>query len=103
MEPVSEPISPALRKLDCLPEIVVYEHINWQGWNYRTNMNVRNIGTIMNDQVSSFVIVKGTWQFYKDENFLTPMGGPLGPGCYDNVTRYGIENDQITAFKCLEW
>ena len=31
-----------------------------------------------NDKVSSFVIVSGTWQFFKDENFNSPQGNLEG-------------------------
>lgn len=84
-----------------LPEVVVYQDENFGGWSYRTNLDVINIGDAMNDQVTSIIVVSGTWQFYRDENYGVPMGNPLPPGYYANVVNFGIENDAITSFKCI--
>jgi hypothetical protein len=56
-----------------------------------------------NDKVSSFVIVSGRWQFFKDINFgpaPLPAGG-LGPGVYNWVEDEGIDNDSISSLKCI--
>jgi hypothetical protein len=56
-----------------------------------------------NDKVSSFVIVSGTWQFFKDENFQSPQGnlGGLGPGLYPSVTAVGIDNDALSSVRLV--
>ena len=54
-----------------------------------------------NDRVSSFVIVSGTWLFYKDENFRSLQGNVegLGPGLYPSVNAVGIDNDALSSVK----
>ncbi|WP_183580476.1 beta/gamma crystallin-related protein [Mucilaginibacter sp. X5P1] len=84
-----------------IPEVVVYWDVNFGGADFRTNLNVNYIGDAWNDQVSSFIIVSGMWQFYKDANFITPVGGVLGPGYYSWVENYGIPNDCISSYKCV--
>jgi hypothetical protein len=56
-----------------------------------------------NDIVSSFVIVSGTWQFFKNENFDFPQGNPagLGPGHYPSVTAVGIDNDSLSSVRLV--
>ena len=56
-----------------------------------------------NDKVSSFVIVSGTWLFYKDENWRS-LQGPvegLGPGNYASLDPLGIDNDALSSVKLL--
>jgi hypothetical protein len=64
-----------------------------------------------NDKVSSFVIVSGYWQFFKDINFQTQQGkgnnapgkpaGTFGPGEYSWVQDWGIDNDAISSIKLI--
>ncbi|MGZ3821302.1 MAG: beta/gamma crystallin-related protein, partial [Mucilaginibacter sp.] len=54
------------------------------------------------DQVSSFIVVSGKWQFYEDINFGKPTGPVFGPGYYEWVEKYGIRNDSVSSFKCVE-
>lgn len=85
-----------------IPEVVLYWDRNFGGAQFRTNLNISYIGDAWNDQVSSFIIVSGKWQFYRDINFQTPEGAVLGPGYYSWVEDYGIGNDSISSFKCVE-
>ena len=56
-----------------------------------------------NDKVSSFVIVSGTWQLFKDENFNSPQGNleGFGPGHYPSVTAVGIDNDALSSVRLV--
>ena len=56
------------------------------------------------DQVSSFVIVSGVWQFYKDPNFKVQLGNPggLGPGLYRWVEAVGIDNDSLSSIRLVK-
>ena len=64
-----------------------------------------------NDIVSSFVIVSGFWQFFKDEEFHTQQGkgnnapglpaGTFGPGEYSWVVDWGIDNDALSSIKLV--
>jgi len=56
-----------------------------------------------NDIASSFVIVSGRWQFFKDINFQFPQGDPhgLGPGLYGFTEWFGIDNDSISSVRLI--
>ncbi|HEV2300923.1 MAG TPA: beta/gamma crystallin-related protein [Stellaceae bacterium] len=56
------------------------------------------------DRVSSFVIVGGVWQFFKDTNFKIPQGNPggLGPGLYRWVEAVGIDNDSLSSVRLIK-
>ena len=61
------------------------------------------IGGDWNDKTSSFVIVSGVWQFFKDINFspapLPPQG--LGPGLYHFTEVFGIDNDSLSSVRLI--
>jgi hypothetical protein len=62
-----------------------------------------NVVGIWADKASSFVILSGQWQFFKDNNFgpaPLPSHG-LGPGLYRNVEALGIDNDSISSVKVI--
>jgi len=59
------------------------------------------VGGNWNDKVSSFVIVSGRWQFFKDINFHFEQGGTLGPGLYPFVEEFGIDNDSLSSVKLV--
>ena len=62
------------------------------------------VGGDWNDKVSSFVIVSGIWQFFKDENFQpAPLPFPqgLGPGLYPWVEAVGIDNDSLSSVRVI--
>jgi Beta/Gamma crystallin len=62
-----------------------------------------NVGGSWNDIVSSFVIVSGTWQFFKDINFQFQQGTQpsFGPGLYPFVEWFGIDNDAISSVRVV--
>ena len=104
METELRPLAENLGALDAtnhLPEIVVYQHIDYGGWNFRTNLNVTYIGDAINDQISSFIVVSGRWQFYRHRDFVEPVGPVFGPGYYHWVEEVGVPNDQVSSFQCV--
>jgi hypothetical protein len=54
-----------------------------------------------NDIVSSFVIVGGIWQVFRDINFQDPQGGLLGASLYPFVEDLGIDNDSISSVRLI--
>jgi hypothetical protein len=89
-----------------VPEIVVYEHTNFGGASWRTNLNYSYVGDSWNDKVSSIIVVAGTWQFWRHSNFVAGAGDRdwiLGPGYYSWVEAFGIPNDQISSFAVRSW
>jgi hypothetical protein len=88
------------------PEIVLCQDRNFYGQEFRTNFGYSSLGD-WNDRTSSFVIISGVWEFYKDDNF---QGGRLGNGSqqfgigyYAWVEDVGIPNDSISSFKYVSW
>ena len=89
-------------------DIIVFEHANFRGhhrhiFDAEPNLNDGEDSTL-NDAVSSFVILEGTWEFFRHANFNTryaPRGGPLGPGRYPWVGDLDIENDQMSSLRCI--
>ena len=108
-----------------MPEIILYDdwyyggiHIHfWTSVPDFTQVATGVGGSNWNDRVSSFVIVWGYWQFFKDVGFLTPYGfqGPqttlpngapmpnstLGPGLYGFVDNVGIDNHSLSSIQLV--
>jgi hypothetical protein len=83
-----------------LPEVVLYEHVDFGGAEWRTNLSYSYVGSDWNDRVSSIIVVSGTWQFFVDVDF----GGAsvtLGPGYYRFVQDVGLPNDSLSSFKAI--
>ena len=59
------------------------------------------IGGDWNDKTSSFVIVSGEWEFFKDVNFQFQQGGILGPGLYSFTQNFGIDNDALSSVRLV--
>jgi hypothetical protein len=98
-----------------MAEIVLYVDSNFGGLHthlyettpHFTQLALGGVGSGINgnwnDIVSSFVIVSGRWQFFKNENFDFPQGNPagLGPGHYPSVTAVGIDNDALSSVRLV--
>jgi hypothetical protein len=86
-----------------LPEIVVYFDANYGGNEWRTNLNYTNVGSDWNDQISSIIVVSGTWVFYENTNYGGAKSNPLTPGYYSYVenSNVNIANDSISSFQCI--
>jgi len=82
-----------------LPEVVVFQDVNFGGNSWRINLNYSYVGDDWNDTISSIIVISGTW------TFCLNAGPPssdnpnwtLGPGYYSWVEDYGIPNDSISA------
>jgi hypothetical protein len=88
-----------------LPEVVVYWDANYGGAEFRTNLAIYYVGDNWNDQISSVVVVSGTWTFYENANFNQNGGAQVtvGPGYYSFVENGcfggGMQNDSISSFQ----
>jgi hypothetical protein len=106
-------------------QIIIYADRDFGGIHthlFQSNADLRNLGVTgqniiqfssdssdslfvssWNDQVSSFVIISGVWQFFRDVNFATQQGAPggLGPDLYPWVVDYGIDNDSLSSIRLV--
>ena len=83
--------------------IVLFEHRSLHGahkhlFESEANLNASD-DNFFNDRVSSFVILEGRWQFFRDSNFHNPSSNVFGPGVYNWVEDVGIPNDSISSVR----
>lgn len=93
---------PVAGSVSVMPEVVVYEHINFGGADWRTNLGWGYVGDWWNDKISSIIVVSGTWRFYLHANFQGPYWD-LKQGYYNWVENARIPNDVISSFQCISW
>lgn len=102
-----------------IAEVILFADINCSGAHTHVcvntaNLNDQNHGWFLsdfNDTVSSFIIISGKWNFYKDwhwENQMGPGAGTtLGPGVYEwiesNTCLGPGTNDSLSSVKCTAW
>jgi len=86
-----------------MAEIVLFEHANYHGAHKHLFASEANLNAgddnYFNDKISSFVITSGTWQFFRDSNFVGPASNVLGPGNYNWVESVGIPNDSVSSVR----
>lgn len=96
-----------------MPHIILFKDADFFGDHkhiFQGRDNLKTIDGGFNDAVSSFYIVDGYWQFFKDWQWETPFplgqGTPvvLGPGPYWSVTEAlgPGSNDSITGLRPVE-
>ncbi|NHZ35148.1 beta/gamma crystallin-related protein [Massilia rubra] len=88
-----------------MAEIVLFEHANYHGahkhlFTSETNLNAPD-DNFFNDKTSSFVILSGRWQFYRDANFQGPASQVFGPGLYNWTEAVNIPNDSISSVRLV--
>jgi Beta/Gamma crystallin len=84
------------------PEVVVFEHANFQGAEKRTNLNLSYVGDFWNDKISSIIVISGTWRFFQHANYQGAYWD-LGPGYYSWVEAVNIPNDIISSMYVVSW
>lgn len=85
-----------------IPQVQIYEHIDFGGNNEVTSLNWYYVGDWWNDKISSIVIYSGRWRFYLHWHYEGPHWD-LGPGQYRWVEAANIPNDVISSFKFIGW
>ena len=80
--------------------IVLFTDRNFQGGSGTFTTSVPNLVNFnLNDAVSSFKILEGRWEFYRDVDFQNSYGRVLGPGEYAWVEDIGIQNDNMSSLR----
>lgn len=85
-----------------LPEIEIFQHIDFGGFSARTNLNWYFVGDWWNDKISSIVVVSGTWRFYEHWHYEGRYWD-LSEGYYRWVVDAGIPNDIISSFRVIRF
>jgi len=86
------------------PDVILYVHGGIAGNSLKVNASINdglnNLEKFnFNDKVSSFIILKGKWNFYADAGFKGIYNSkPLGPGTYSSLPT-GFSNDQLSSLK----
>ncbi|MBD7911456.1 MULTISPECIES: beta/gamma crystallin-related protein [Clostridium] len=81
---------------------ILFEHDNFKGAHLHVFNGVDSLSQYgFNDIVSSFVVLSGRWQFFRDDQFQFPYEGVFGPGVYSWVENYGIKNDDLSSLRCV--
>jgi Beta/Gamma crystallin len=88
-----------------VPEVVVFQDIAFGGDEWRTNLNYTYVGSSWNDEISSIIVVSGTWQFYSDADYGGSFSRAIGPGYYPFVEDefVNIPNDSISSFQVVSF
>jgi hypothetical protein len=87
-----------------VPHLIVFSEKHLQGRHWHIFTDVPNIGDISftwDDNISSFVVLAGEWQFFRGHNFAEPVGPVCGPGVYPAVQAVGIPNDAISSIRLI--
>lgn len=83
-----------------MASIVLFTDIDFRGRSVTFTTSVANLVNFnLNDTISSFKILDGRWEFYKDVNFQNSYGVVLGPGDYSWVENFGIPNDDMSSLR----
>jgi hypothetical protein len=86
--------------------IIVFQHVNFRGHHRHIFWMENNLNhpedNSLNDQISSFAVISGTWKLYQHSNFIAQLGGKYGPGEYRWVEAVGVKNDQVSSLRCIK-
>ena len=88
-----------------VPHLIVFSEKNLQGRHWHIFGDIPHIGDVSftwDDNISSFVVLAGTWQFYRGRHFNEPVGGPVGPGTYPTVIDVDIPNDAVSSIQMID-
>jgi hypothetical protein len=87
-----------------VPHLIVFSEKNLQGRHWHIFADIPYIGDISftwDDNISSFVILAGQWQFFRGRNFTDQLGQTFGPGAYASPADVGVPTDAISSIKLV--
>lgn len=87
-----------------VPHLIVFSEKDLQGrhWHVFADVpNIREVALTWDDNISSFVVLTGGWQFFRGRDFSDPVGQPFGPGVYGRVTEVGLPDDAISSIRLI--
>jgi hypothetical protein len=81
------------------PDVILYKDAGFNGPSLAVNASIGDglnyVGDNFNDVTSSFVILRGQWELYRDANYGRPEG-IYGPGVYSSLPP-GVVNDDLSS------
>jgi hypothetical protein len=85
---------------------IVFQHRDFRGHHRHIFGQEKNLNhpedRTLNDKISSFVVISGTWKFYRHANFQIAYDKDFGVGEYPWVEAVDVENDQVSSLKCIK-
>jgi hypothetical protein len=87
-----------------VPHLIVFSEKNLQGRHWHIFADIPYIGDISftwDDNISSFVVLAGQWQFFRGRNFDDQLGDTVGPGVYPAMQAVGVAEDAISSIKLV--
>jgi beta/gamma crystallin len=87
-----------------VPHLIVFSEKNLQGRHWHIFADIPSIGDISftwDDNISSFAVLAGQWQFFRGRNFADQLGQTIGPGAYASLADIGVSNDAISSIKLV--
>jgi hypothetical protein len=88
----------AVRAAGDMPQIIVFDNENFLGDHTHVFGNMRDLGK-WGDNMSSMIILSGTWEFLDDEDFKGTKMTELGPGMYPKVIEKGMKDNSISSIR----
>ncbi len=93
-----------------MAHIILFQNSGCWGSHFHAFFPIKNLnGLGFNDTASSFVILEGDWQFFKDSNYDTPFPlnsrqpVVLGPGLYVDMSTLGAgSNDSLSSLRPVQ-
>jgi hypothetical protein len=83
-------------------QIIIFNNADFSGTALLVNDRIASLGRFdLNDRVSSFIILSGTWKFYAGPDFRDAIDLTFGPGQYNWVEDVGIPNDQVSSLRAV--
>lgn len=89
-----------------MSKIIVFKAVNLGGDALAINGADPNLAPQgWNDQISSLIVLKGTWELFNAANYkstvwkVSDSGGPTGDGVYPDWIDWGGTNDTISSLK----
>ncbi|MDU8913629.1 beta/gamma crystallin-related protein [Aestuariicoccus sp. MJ-SS9] len=92
-----------------MSKIIVFDKQNYEGSDTMVaEDNVESLkGTGLNNDISSIIVISGTWVLYEHVNYsgkswtVSDSGGPAQDGCYPTFTDWtgSGDNNEIGSFK----
>jgi hypothetical protein len=109
LRPVAK--TPTKTGVPILGQVILFENVNFHGRHKHVlgpepNLNASD-DSFFNDRVSSVVVLRGTWEFYRDSGFNGPYPPTLGParsgdgipGLFPFVANVQIKNDDMSSLR----